>query len=106
MTRLLENHNRAIPLDAEVIRSFICDAADGSLSATNAAAVVLQHIGGATAGQLIAAAIDLLREVGEIHAETIAELTGERDQIQDDLAELDGTIERLKAKLAKQGAAP
>jgi hypothetical protein len=72
MARLSENHNiiRPIMPDAE-IESIVGDAAASSLTAFQAAATVLRKARGVSSLQLLAAALDLLRDREKRHAEIV-----------------------------------
>jgi hypothetical protein len=61
----------------EEIRGRLRDALASSLSDSQAAAVAAARLDGATPEQLLAAAIDMLREQAESHAEIVAGLRGE-----------------------------
>jgi uncharacterized protein YlxW (UPF0749 family) len=107
MALSVENRNTATRpaiLDAEIV-SAIADAAASSLSAASAAAVVLSKINGATALQIVAAAIEALREQETRHAEAFAELKGDREgevsDLEDEVDDLKTEIADLRAKLKK-----
>jgi hypothetical protein len=77
MACLSENHNIARrPVLLAELESCITDAAAGSLSPPQAAAMVLNKINGATAIQIVAAAIGALRVQAGRHREAAAAAIG------------------------------
>jgi hypothetical protein len=85
----------------EDIRGYIGDAIVSSLNDSQAAVTVLQRVNGATPNQLLAAALDLLREQARQHREIVAGLEDDVANLGDDVAEFEVEVEVLRAQLAK-----
>jgi tellurite resistance protein len=102
-------HGPAV-LGAE-IESLIADAADSSLSASQAATALLARVDGAAAHQLLAAAVGAMREQQRLHEEDVAEAVedsaSEASDLEDEVDDLKIEIGELRAKLADpKGSAP